>query len=384
MPFLGEEVIMALKLHLFARLKQIRWLAWGTLLGLWRIVCLVLLLAIAASVPIFQFASLGYLLEFAGRWARGGRLRDNLPGLKIAGRIGTVTLFIAISVIPVAVLRNLSASVHLIAPDSSKDIAWRIGVAIVSLIWLVYVWWALLRGGRVWHFLWPAPLLFFRQAFCWQTWNQAADRLLLLIASLRLAYLWRLGFVGAVGTAMYLIVPAGLMIVGLRAAQPGVRGLGTLLGVVLMLLVLQYLPFLQIQFAKRPKLSSFWRIGKVRRDFRRAPWLHAVAMLGLVVFSLPLYLLRIEQPPQQLIWLLCVAFVLFSLPAKFLLAWAVRFADARVRDRMWFSRYLAWVAMFAVLPLYTLFLYLASLSSWDGSAIILFQHALLVPVPFLP
>ncbi len=54
----------------------------------WQFFCLVLLLAIAASIPILQFASLGYLLESAGRWARGDRLRQCLPVLVLPGELG--------------------------------------------------------------------------------------------------------------------------------------------------------------------------------------------------------------------------------------------------------------------------------------------------------
>jgi hypothetical protein len=362
--------------------------SWGVaaIVRCWQLFCLVLLLAVAASIPIIQFASLGYLLESAGRWARGQRLRECLPGLALAGRIGTAAFWVAISCIPVFIVRDLAESAVLINPGSDLARRWQIGSSVLWTAWVVYVWWAVLRGGRVYHFLWPAPIRFVRQFFRMATWNAAIDRLATGMKRFRILYLLKFGFLGSVGTLLYLIIPGGLMIAGVRNSHDGNNGavaLFTLTGIIAMAITLQYLPFLQMRYAKTMQFRSFFDIRSVRQGFQRAPWLHAIATVILVFFSLPMYLLRIEMPPSQLVWLLCIFFVLFNLPTKFMLAWAIRYADRRPKKRAWYNRYPAWMLLVSSLPIYVLFLYLASLASWDGSTVMVMQHAFLTPVPFI-
>lgn len=358
----------------------------GAIIRVWQLFCLVILLAVAASIPIVQFASLGYLLESAGRWARGRRLRECLPGLKLAGHIGTAAFWIAISSIPVLIVRDLAQSAELINPGSALAGRWQIGSSVLWTAWVFYIWWALLRGGRIYHFLWPAPIRFVKEFFRPATWGAAIDRLADGMRQFRILYLLKFGFLGSLGTFLYLIVPGGLMIAGVRNSHDNNNGavaLFTLSGIVVMAVTLQYLPFLQMRYAKTKQFRSFFDIRSVRAGFKRAPWLHAISVVILVLFSLPLYLLRIEQPPAQLIWMLCVFFVLFNLPTKFMVAWAIRYADHRTKKRGWYSRYPAWMLLVSSLPIYVLFLYLASLSSWDGSTVMVMQHAFLTPVPFI-
>ena len=352
---------------------------------LWQSVCLLVLLSVAASIPVLQLATLGYLLECGGRVARGERWRRCLPGLPLAGRIGTAAVWAALTAVPMLVARDLAASTDLIAAGSPPARFWRVAALVAGLLWSVNLWWAMLRGGRWYHFLWPAPVRFCREFFRGRTWLAASDTLADAVGGLQLLHLLRLGFFGALGCLLYLAIPGGLMIAGIRAdGGGGARGLFTLLGLLPMLVVLQYVPFLQLRYAKENRFAAFADIAAVRAGFRRAPWLHAVAVVWLVAASLPLYLLRIERPPDQLIWLVCVFFVLFSLPTKLLVGWAVRYADGRERQRSWYNRWPAWLLQLAAWPVYIVFLYLASLASWDGSAVIVVQHAFLVPVPFLP
>ena len=47
---------------------------------IYRLICLCILLAIAASIPILQWASLGYLLEVASRMAKRRPWRESYLG----------------------------------------------------------------------------------------------------------------------------------------------------------------------------------------------------------------------------------------------------------------------------------------------------------------
>jgi hypothetical protein len=352
------------------------------IIRVWQFACLILLLSIAASIPIVQLASFGYILEATGRWARGEKLRRCLPGLKVAGYIGTAAVWIGLTSIPVFIVRDLAASARLIDPGSGTALGWQITATFMWVVWVVYVWWAVLRGGRIYHFIWPAPIRFIKDFFRPSTWNTAVDRMASGIAGFKIISLMKLGFFGSLGALLYLAIPGLLMIAGTRAGNDGARGILTICGVVAMAVVLQYVPFAQMRYAKTKQFRSFFRIGEVREGFKRAPWLHAIATVLLVAFSLPLYLLRIEPPPAQLIWLLCVFFVLFNLPAKFIVAWAIRYSEQRQSRRAWYSRWPAWLLLVASLPIYVFFLYLASFTNWDGSAVMIMQHAFLTPVPF--
>ncbi|HVJ85108.1 MAG TPA: hypothetical protein VM452_05655, partial [Caulifigura sp.] len=52
----------------------------------------IVLLAVLAAVPVLNFAALGYLLAAEGRIARGGRVREGIPLLEIAPRLGSIAL----------------------------------------------------------------------------------------------------------------------------------------------------------------------------------------------------------------------------------------------------------------------------------------------------
>ncbi len=101
----------------------------------------------------------------------------------------------------------MSASASLINPGSQLARNWHIGAAALWVCWVVYVWWALLRGGRFYHFLWPAPLRFFREFFRPSTWMAAVDRLAEGLHKFRVLYLLKLGLIGTLGTLIYLAVP---------------------------------------------------------------------------------------------------------------------------------------------------------------------------------
>src|SRR4051794_20185245 len=70
------------------------------------LISLVLGLAILAALPVVQFASLGYLLESAGRVARTGRLRDGLIGVRLAARVGGVVAGSCVAMGPLWLVRS--------------------------------------------------------------------------------------------------------------------------------------------------------------------------------------------------------------------------------------------------------------------------------------
>jgi hypothetical protein len=351
--------------------------------GLFRFACLLIALAVAATIPIIQLATLGYLLEVSKRRAEGRPWRETLPGLSLAGQLGWSAIPLLVTLFPAWLCAYFAYQAELIDPGSNLAGRWRLAAIILGCSWLLHSLWALMRGGRWRDFLWPAPVRFFREFFLPSTWRQAEDELWNAWAGLHLARLIWSGFRATIGTLLWLIIPAILMMIGMRADENPILALIGALGFFSMWLVLLYLPFLQTQFAIENRFSSLFQVATIRADFQRAPWAFFGGLLVTLGLAIPLYLLRIETIPPKLMWLPCVFFVLFSLPARIVLGWSMHRGRRLIVKRWWPSRYLAWLLQLVIVPIYILFLYLGSLASWDGPLVVIFQHAFLAPVPFV-
>lgn len=366
-----------------------RWYQWPWwLLGrIWDLACLSILLAVVAGVPLLQLASLGYLLNSASQLARGKLWSASFPGLRLSGKLGTFALFATISWLPVWLVTDLSYSAQLLQPGSGSAAIWRIAASAVSGLWVIHVAWAAMRGGRWWHFLWPAPLRFVTGIWRPRTWRAASDQLYELVVGLQLPRLWWLGARAAVGALLWTSVPVSLMIIGQRAYDLPIAGLVGFLGACAMTFIMLYLPFLQIQMASQNRFLAIFDVPAVRRRFLYAPWAHTASLLMLVAFCIPLYLLRIEATPAELLWAPSLVFVVFMLPAKLLLGAAMGFADRRRSQqrkvRHWSLRQPARLVGLASVLIYVGALYVAQLVAGQGAFVMYFQHAFLVPAPLI-
>jgi hypothetical protein len=341
------------------------------------------LLAIAASIPILQWASLGYLLETATRMAKNRPWREVVPGLRLAGTIGWIAIAMLVTWLPVGLSAQFAYQAELIEPGSSNARSWRIAAFSIGLLWMLHVTWSLIRGGRWRDFLWPAPRRFVREFFQRSTWRGVEDRLWETITGIQIVRLVWLGFRAWIGALIWLVIPGSMVVAGMQAHEQPIRAVIGVIGFFLMWWVLLYLPFLQVQMAMENRWLAMFRLATIRMAFRRAPWAFFLGLLTTLGFAIPLYLLRIESPPDKLLWLPCLFFVMMTLPARLCVGWAMNCAGRRIQDRGWLARYAAWILQLAIVPFYILFLYLGSLASWEGAAIVFIQHAFLTPVPFI-
>jgi hypothetical protein len=347
---------------------------------------LLVLLAFLTAIPLLQLIAFGYLLEVAGRLTRGIRLREALPGLPQAGTIGLAGLALGIAALPTQLLSHWESVASLINPGSIEAEWMRAAAVGCALLAIGYLLWAWVRGGKLRHYLWPQPKRFLREGWRWRTWRDAPDRLWDFTASLRLPRLFWLGARAAVGTLVWLI-PAMLIIAANRTGETGLAGLVGACSLVALGGALLYLPMLQANFAAENRLGALFAVRTIRRDFRRAPWAWLGAMaFGLVLMPLPLYLLKIEATPQEVLWLPCLAFVALMLPAR--IAEGIALGRARRRPEpqgLWagFSRWTVRLLMPGVIAVYLLFVYVSQYTSWDGLQTWVQQHAILVPVPFV-
>jgi hypothetical protein len=349
------------------------------------LVSLMTLVAVVAAIPLLQLASLGYLLLAGSRLADRRPLRECLPGLRLAGRIGVFAALAGLLWIPTLLIADLARSAELLQPGTEQARRWLLGAFLLTSAWLVHVGWAAMRGGRWYHLLWPAPLQFIREAWRPKTWSLASDQLYDLVASLRFPKLWWLGARATVGALVWLALPVTMMIIGQRTPIAAAPLVG-LIGALLMSWVMFYLPFLQLRFAQTESMSSFWAVKQVKRSYQLAPWAHSLALVGLSVLAIPLYLLRIEPPPQEFMWALSLIFAFMMLPGKLLLGWALGYADGRqqrgLTRRRWWVRSPATLLSLTAILFYIGALYVAQLVAEQGAPVMYFQHAFLVPNPF--
>tara|TARA_R110002049_G_scaffold4601_5_gene32267 strand:- start:379920 stop:381314 length:1395 start_codon:yes stop_codon:yes gene_type:complete len=353
--------------------------------GAFRVASLIVLLAFLAAIPVVQLISLGYLVDVSGRLAGGAKLRESVRNLDRAGTIGLAVLAVIIAALPSQLLAHWEFVAQTIDPGSNQASILRAAAITLSLLAMVYLMWAWIRGGKLRDYLWPQPIRFIREAWRPSTWNGAADRVWDFTAALELPRLFWLGLRCAAGTLVWLI-PAILIITLTRNGKNGLAGFAAAVSLFALGITLLYLPMLQANFASRNRLSALFDVRTIRRDFRRAPWAWLGAMIvALVLTPIPLYLLKIEATPREVVWLPCLLFVTFMLPARIATGMALRRARNKPEPSGRWAAISRW-SVRAVMPLvvgvYLLFLYVSQYTSWDGLQTWIQQHAILVPMPF--
>jgi len=339
-------------------------------------------LAVLSVIPILNFLSLGYLLEASGRVAKTKRLRNGFIGVRKAAVFGRIVVGAWLILWPARFILSMEKDAKLIADGSSVVRGWRIAFFIFATLSIGHIIWVCLRGGKLRHFLWPAPIRFIK-------WLRTSDKLETIrngivdyVAGLRIGHYFRLGALGFVGGVMWLAIPVALLVVG-AFLPPGGGFLLALLGGGLLFLVALYLPFIQTHYAVENRFAAMFELNRVRQLFRQAPIAFWTALFITLLFSLPLYLLKIEFPPREIAWLPSLFFVAFIFPARLLTGWAVGRALKRELPRHFIFR---WLARFSVIPVagfYVLIVYLTQYLSWHGAFSLIEQHAFLVPSPLL-
>ncbi len=349
---------------------------------LFGVVSMILILAVLATIPIVQMLSLGYLLEVAGRVARSGRLRDGFIGIRKAARIGGIVLGTGLFYLPILFVSSLWYDARLIDPASAATRNLRTLQIVLTTLIVAHLLWAWFRGGRLRHFLWPAPVRFFRRLRRGGMYAEARDAVWDFVTGLRLRYYFWLGLRGFVGALAWLFIPATLLAVTMRLPDGANVAVG-LLGGLLLATVLLYLPFLQTRLAVENRFGAIFELRAARQMFRRAPIAFWFALLITLLFALPLYLLKIELTPREVAWLPSVVFVVFIFPARLLTGWAVGRARRRDEPRHFVFRWAARLAALPVVGIYALITFFSQYLLWYGALSIYEQHAFLVPVPFL-
>jgi hypothetical protein len=326
--------------------------------------------------------SLGYLLESSGRVVRTGRLRAGFVGLRPAARLGSLALGTWLVLWPARGMAGLWYSSWLLNGPVGVTRAWWWGMVAVCAVTIVHVLWAWYRGGRLRHFLWPAPLRLMRRLREPGAYADARDRFWQFVARLHLLKLFWLGFRGAIGAMIWLFIPVSLLMLASRLPVP-IGVFSGLIGGMALAVILLYLPFLQARFAASDRWEDLFAVRAVRRNHAQAPIAFWIALLTTLALALPLYLLKAELVPREAVWLPSLIFVIFIWPARSLTGWAVARAERRDTPRHFVFRWLSRLAMVPIVLIYVLVVYFTQYVSWYGGLSLYEQHAFLLPVPFL-
>lgn len=348
------------------------------------ILALLALWSIVAAIPIVQILALGYLLEVQGRVARSGRLRDAFPMLEVAPRLGSLVLGVGFWLLPLMFVASYAADAALIDPGSRAAKNWQTARMVAGLVVAIHLCLALARGGRFSCFFRPVKNLRFFLGRLRSPesdfWRSAERNVRDYVARWRLGHLFSLGFRGLIGAFAWLAVPTFLFA---AADQPeGGWILVTVLGGVLLMLTLSWLPFLQARFAAENRLRAFFELRSIRLAFRQAPLAFVLAMLGVYLLALPLYLSKVILPPQDAVVLLTPLFIISISPAKVLSGWAYHRGTRKTEPARFAWRWLARGLMLPVLAAYVFLLFFTQFIGAQGKWVLFQHHAFLLPVPF--
>lgn len=334
-------------------------------------------LAILSAVPLAQFLVLGYFLEASGRVARTGRLRDGFVGVRRASRLGGAAIGIALTWLPLLAVSTFAANAQIIDPGGVVARRWQVALTVLSVLYALHVLAACLRGGRLWYFFWPFNFVWLlRRIWRGGFYRESRDAAYDAVVALRLPYYFSLGLRGYAGAFVWLVLP--LTLLGRGHEQPGVAILGGLMFTVVVL----YVPFLQARFARDNRLRSAFAWRSARRDFRRAPVAFALAFTVTLTAAVPLYLMKIEAIPRELVFLESLAFMAFGLPARWVMGWAYSRAARRDTPRHWTVCWLCRLLMLPVAAAYAVVVFTSQHVGWGGVSSLFEQHAFLLPVPF--
>jgi len=340
---------------------------------------LLIFLSVLAAIPLFQFLTLGYLLEASARIARTGRIRDGFIGVRIAARAGGFIVGTWLMLLPLRLVSSFWLSAQIIEADGSIARGWDIGLTVLTVLMMIHIALAWAAGGKLRHFLFPFanPILVALKIARGGFWAKSRDAVWEFAASLRLPYYFWLGVRGFIGGLLWIGWPVTLLAFGRKVPVLG------FLGALLLMMVMLYVPFLQLRFAVENRFMAFFELGAVRQLFRRAPIALAFAFFITLLFAIPLYLLKIEMIPREAAWLPSLVFILFMFPARILTGWAYGRGMRRETPRNFVFRWTSRFFMLLVTFIYVVIVYFSQFAAWEGIFSLYEQHAFMLPVPFL-
>ncbi|MBI4817178.1 MAG: hypothetical protein HY791_13025 [Deltaproteobacteria bacterium] len=326
---------------------------------------------IAASTPLGAIWVLGSMLVIQARVARGLPVREWVPG---RSALSKATLFLSVSWLMLrAPAFALDLAVDASVLESPKS-SWLASLSILAHAGLgIHVMLAACRRSLTALFT-PLENLDFAVS---------ADLLRELRLTLRAGVevtelvprLW-LGVCAALGAMAWLIGPTTLL---LASEGPGPRNLASLVGALALAPVLYWVPFLEVQFARRGRFRALFDPASSWATERRAPGWSLLALIATYVSASLLAFVLTLTPPEDARWVTSPLFILLVLPPRLLVAFAVARAERAVaapRPLLWVGRLLAAPAV----ALYVFVVFFGRTFEAHGRLAALAHPALLLPI----
>lgn len=331
--------------------------------------------AFVSCVPGLQWVGLGYLLSASGRVAQTGSVRSGFVAAAEPRRVAAACLGALIWIVPALLVARIWRSLPLVDAGLGAWYGYSALLAALALIGALQIAAALSAGGRFRDFLIPrftprriADL--FRACASRQSFDRARSA----VQALRLPESFALSMKCALASLIWLMPAAALM----SARQvPWLVAVG----LAWCLLAAIYLPFAQARFAAERRFAALFQLRTVHGLFRRAPLSFLAASSATLLLAVPLYLFLFEPAPQRVAWMPTTLFLLLLLPGRLLAARAIHRAASRPRRALLPLRWLCGVAIIVVAAFYVFLLAFAPLFTWNGSATLINQPALLLPLP---
>lgn len=364
----------------------VRFIGW-LIRSLFGIASLIFILAVVAAIPIVNFVALGYLLEVEGRVARSGRIRTAFPLLPFAPRIGSIVLGVSGWLLVVRLIADRAAVATQINPASQGQEGFKFVLSVAIGIHLCL---ALARGGTIGCFLRPLKnvLWFLKRRREGDYWQEANQNISMFVKGMRLKHHFWLGLRGFAGAFIWLVIPTALLAVASRPEGPQV--LVTILGGICLIVAFAWVPFLQVRFAAEQRFSAMFELRTIRDLYRYASWSWLLAIVLTYVLAFPLFLAKVELPPNDLVWLVTLIFVVSVYLTKVVTGWAYHRALRKRADsiaagtkRPKYAPLLGSGLMVPVLTIYVFAVFFSQAFGRHGKLTLFEHHAFLLPAPFL-
>jgi hypothetical protein len=342
------------------------------------------LLAFLAAIPLVNFIALGYLLEAEGRVARTGKLRNAMPLLALAPKLGGIVAGTWFWLWTVRFVADAASDARLMAPGTRTAAAWQIGSRLFSLLVAIHLLLAIARGGRLGLFFWPTPL---SARWLWKRFrqgnylNEAGQAIREFIRALRLRHHFWLGVRGFFLAFAWLFIPTALFSALRDTSKPGQIVL-TMIGGALLIVVLTWVPFLQAHFAAQNRWRAMFELQTIRQLYRRAPVVMSLSIVVMFALSLPLYLFKVAALPKDVYWLVTPIFIASIYPAKILIGWAYFQAVQRKQPASAIFRWGFSLLLMPVIGFYVFVLFFTPTIGAAGRAVLFQHHGILLPWPY--
>ncbi len=346
--------------------------------------CIVLALAVLAAIPGLNILTLGYLVEPQRRVAMSGRLRDGFPLLILAPRLGIMLLCTLLFQLPLR-FQATRVSDAMVLPGPAHDRTQTLAAVLLAMQWLIgiHLVLAVLNGSTPGCYFRPVRNLRrgLRLLFTADGRRELAAGIDLVHSILQPLQHFLAGLRAFLGAVLWLIIPTSLLVAYAPPdrAKP-IFGLLAAIGVVLMIPVVAWLPFLQVQQIVTGRFKAVLELREVRRRIRSAPisWMFSTTLLCLM--TLPLYLGKVRLPPADALLILTPVFIVLIYPARLAVAWAWH-RGGRPQPARWPLHVAARLIMAPVLAIYAIFLLLTPAISELGRNAPFENQAFLGPAP---